>query len=82
MRPRSYGPDSADFDWISELGPKAFHPVDYRTMPQSRRPEDHYAWLLRNGMLPSPAHQIKAAREMGVDMAKVDWDAAGRGDGP
>lgn len=73
MRPRSYGPDSDDFDWFSELGTQAFHPVDYRTMPQSNSPEDHYVWLIRNGMLPGAVHKLNAAKEMGVNMAKVDW---------
>lgn len=75
LMPRTYNQDNSDFDWLSELGPKAFRPVDYRTLPEACTQEQHFEWMVRNGLLPSPLHKLAAARQMGVDMAKVDWAA-------
>lgn len=48
--------------------------VNFEGFMQAKTPEERFIWMINNQMLPGPTHQLRAAREMNLDMRKVPWD--------
>ena len=80
MKTKEYKAEIGDSEGIAGFPTDPGRLVDFTGFMATESAEERFVWMINNQMLPGPTHQLRAARAMGIDMAKVPWDKLERPD--
>ncbi|RYF50132.1 MAG: hypothetical protein EOO38_06365 [Cytophagaceae bacterium] len=80
MNSKKYKAKAGDKELVAGLPTNPGRMVNFSGLMSAASAEERFIWMVNNQMLPGPSHQLRAAREMKIDMGKVPWEKLERPD--